>query len=491
MVFPDRAHLYKLRLLCGLPSGRPKKDVSLAIRHIRVKGATILAIFHFTAKIVSRSRGQSAVAKAAYNGHDLLTNEKTGERHDYRRKGEVKFSGIFAPNGAPDWAHDRQALWSEVEKTEKRVNSQLAREVEIALPHELTDKQREYLMKDFVRENFVRHGMVADVAIHAPSKDGDGRNHHAHILLTMREIGQEGFGAKMREFNSKAQLEQWRENWEHLANRQLERFGHEARIDRRSLEAQGIDREPTIHEGPAATQFKREGVLTERGDINRNIETRNRQREELKKERKDNERLQKALLRPVSKNTAPQNHQAMHTPDDSAAAFLKHQSKKREEDNTAKLIRAQQAPEKAAQKRNNQKFQKSAERGVEKTAHVAGRLTGGFLKAVDSVLDFFVGSPPPHKHTPAELARDPAARRENYAQQAAARQRNEALDRWGEQLKGSGNDYSRLSADDVRYLSGADLENIRAHNEDAVAQIVREREKEREMETGRGRNRER
>ena len=263
-----------------------------------------MAIFHLTAKIVSRSKGQSAVAKAAYNAHDHLTNDKTGERHDYRHKGEVRFSGIFAPKNAPDWVRERERLWSEVEKAENRKNSQLAREVEVALPNELTEEQRERLVKDFVRENFVRHGMVADVAIHAPSKEGDTRNHHAHILLTMREIGPEGFGAKMRDFNSKAQLDKWRENWERTANRYLEKHGHEARIDRRSLEAQGIDREPTIHKGPITTQFEREGVLTDRGGINRDIETRNRQREELKKELEDNERLHKALLRPVSKNAA-------------------------------------------------------------------------------------------------------------------------------------------------------------------------------------------
>ena len=240
-----------------------------------------MAIFHLSAKIVSRGRGQSVVAKAAYNFRGELINEKTGERHNYRNTGEVLFSGIFAPKNAPAWAQDRQKLWSEVEKAETRKNSQLAREIEVALPHELTDKQREWLLKDFVRENFARHGMVADVSLHGPSKEGDGRNYHAHILLTMREIGPEGFGAKMRELNSRAQLEVWRERWEYLANRHLERHGHEARIDRRTLEAQGIDREPTIHEGVTATRLERNGIKTARGDINRSIEESNRHRERL------------------------------------------------------------------------------------------------------------------------------------------------------------------------------------------------------------------
>lgn len=246
-----------------------------------------MAIYHFTAKIVSRSRGQSAVAKAAYNAREKMTDERTGERYDYQRKGGIVFSGIFAPKDAPEWVQDRQALWNEAERSEKRKNSQLAREVEIALPHELTDKQREFLVRDYVRENFVRHGMVADVSIHAPDKEGDGRNHHAHILLTLREIGPDGFGAKLRDFNSKKQLEDWREKWEHLANRHLERHGHDARIDRRTLEAQGIDREPTRHQGPTATQLEREGVKSELGDKNRTIEERNRQRAQLKTEKKE------------------------------------------------------------------------------------------------------------------------------------------------------------------------------------------------------------
>lgn len=243
-----------------------------------------MAIFHFSAKVVSRGKGQSSVAKAAYNSRAQLTNERTGEAHDYTRAEGLVFSGIFAPKDAPDWVHDRERLWSEVEATEKRKDAQLAREVEIALPHELTDEQRRQLITDFTRENFVRQGMVADVAIHAPDREGDTRNHHAHILLTMREIGPDGFGPKMRKLNSKAQLQEWRQNWERTANRYLERYGHEARIDHRSLTDQGIDREPTEHLGPAASEHEREGKQTERGDINREIEERNRQRENLQME---------------------------------------------------------------------------------------------------------------------------------------------------------------------------------------------------------------
>ena len=278
-----RAHLYKLRLCASCHPAGIKQDPRLPSgKHFQGLGAAvIMAIFHFSVKMVSRGKGQSSVAKAAYNAREKLENGKTGEVHDYTRAEGLAFSGIFAPKDAPDWARDREKLWSEVERVENRINSQLAREVQIALPSELTEEQRRHLITDFVRENFVRHGLAADVAIHLPDREGDDRNHHAHVLLTTRALGPDGFGPKLREMNSKAQLETWRENWARTANRYLERYGHEARIDHRSLEAQGIDREPTTHKGPTATQMEREGEPSERGDINRDIEARNKERERL------------------------------------------------------------------------------------------------------------------------------------------------------------------------------------------------------------------
>lgn len=223
-----------------------------------------MAIYHFSVKVVSRGKGQSAVAKAAYNSRECLEDERTGELHDYRRKGGIAFSGVFPPKGAPAWVRDRDALYNEIERRETRKDAQLLREVEIGLPHELTPLQRERLVKDFVREQFVRKGMLADVAIHEPGPDGDERNYHAHILLTMRELGPEGFGDKVREWNSREQLEHWREAWERTANRYLEKHGHEERIDRRTLEEQGIDREPTVHRGPQVDAMEREGIDTDR-----------------------------------------------------------------------------------------------------------------------------------------------------------------------------------------------------------------------------------
>lgn len=243
-----------------------------------------MAIFHLTAKIVSRSKAQSVVAKAAYNARERLTEDATGETKDYTRKGGCVFEGVFAPKNAPEWARERETLWNGVEAREKRKDAQLAREIEIALPHELTDQQREGLVKDFVREAFVRKGMVADVCIHAPDEDGDARNHHAHILLTLREIGPDGFGPKVREWNSGAQLEQWREQWEHLANRHLERHGFEARIDRRTLAEQGLEREPTEHLGPIATAIIRRGMPSNRYEDLREAVAHNDALEKAKRE---------------------------------------------------------------------------------------------------------------------------------------------------------------------------------------------------------------
>ena len=228
-----------------------------------------MAIFHFSVKIISRGKGQSAIAAAAYRSGQKLTDEQAGETKHYRARSQrIIFEGVFAPKDAPAWAHDRQQLWNEVERRESRgqgmrpEKAQLAREIELALPHELTDQQREWLVKDFVREQFVRKGFAVDMAIHAPDKGGDARNHHAHIMVTLRQVGENGFAAtKDRSQSTKAQLGSWRQEWEKLANRHLARHGHAARIDRRSLKAQGIEREPQIHVGVAAKGMQARGVL--------------------------------------------------------------------------------------------------------------------------------------------------------------------------------------------------------------------------------------
>jgi ATP-dependent exoDNAse (exonuclease V) alpha subunit len=166
-------------------------------------------------------------------------------------------------------------LWNRVEATEKRKDAQLAREIELAIPHELTPVQRLKLVRGFAREAFVDAGMIADIALHAPGSHGDNRNHHAHILLTMRRIEGGSFGAKERAWNAPAQLEQWRAIWADHVNRALARAGERERIDHRSLEAQGIERLAQIHLGPAVIEMQRRGVPTDRADRARAIATTN------------------------------------------------------------------------------------------------------------------------------------------------------------------------------------------------------------------------
>lgn len=220
-----------------------------------------MAIYHLSVKTVSRSAGRSATAAAAYRAGVEITDERTGEIHDYTRKGGVESAELVLPAGAPEWAADRAALWNAAEQAETRKNSTVAREFEIALPEELSPDERQRLARDLAREIVERHGCAADVAIHAPGKEGDNRNHHAHILLSTRRLGPEGFTEKTRELDDQKTgpqiVTQWRERFASLQNERLREAGIEARVDHRTLEAQGIDREPTRHLGPAATGYER------------------------------------------------------------------------------------------------------------------------------------------------------------------------------------------------------------------------------------------
>ena len=246
-----------------------------------------MAIFHLTAKVISRGAGQSAVAAAAYQARDRLLDERDGLVKDYSRKSgqELLFSGIFAPQDAPDWARDRGQLWNRAEAAEKRRDAQTARSLELSLPHELTPEQGRYAVQDFIRDNFTRKGFVVDLNIHGAERGGDERNTHAHLLVTMRTLEGGQFNAKKdRSQNSKDTLAHWRESWARTANRHLERHGHAARLDHRSLEAQGIDREATQHLGPAATRQERRGEGSERGELNREAAARHAEGAALREE---------------------------------------------------------------------------------------------------------------------------------------------------------------------------------------------------------------
>jgi ATP-dependent exoDNAse (exonuclease V) alpha subunit len=242
-----------------------------------------MAIFHLSAKVISRGKGQSAIAAAAYRSGERLRDEQSNEEKFYRTRAErIMFTDIMAPKDAPEWAHDRNQLWNQAERAEKRKDAQLAREIEISLPHELTEQQREWLVKDFAREVFVRHGYAVDIAIHAPDRTSDERNHHAHLMVTRRTLGPEGFAPTKDWQFDKKQLGQWREQWAHLANRHLERHGHEARIDHRSLKEQGAEREPTIHLGYAANEMAQRGAASDRVDELQLILARNEIRVDIK-----------------------------------------------------------------------------------------------------------------------------------------------------------------------------------------------------------------
>ena len=200
-----------------------------------------MAIYHLRATMISRSAGRSATAAAAYRVGERIEDHRTGLTFDYRARGGVDHVETLAPANAPAWVQDRSALWNAVEAAETRKNSQVAREIRVALPAELDHGQRVELVREFCQREFVARGMVADIALHAPGREGDDRNHHAHILLTTREIGPEGFGAKNRDWNAVEMLEGWREAWARDSNRALERCGHDERIDHRTLEAQRIE----------------------------------------------------------------------------------------------------------------------------------------------------------------------------------------------------------------------------------------------------------
>jgi hypothetical protein len=228
-----------------------------------------MAVYHLSVKAIGRSAGRSATAAAAYRAAGRIADERTGLVHDYSRKGGVLHSEIVLPERSPEWAQDRVRLWNAAELAETRKNSTVAREVEVALPVEFTPVQRRELALVLARELTERHRCAVDVAIHAPNRDGDQRNHHAHLLMTTRRLGTEGFTEKTRELDDlkTGEVTRWRERWATLVNERLAEHGHSARVDHRSLEEQGIDREPTRHKGLAISAMERRGeyvVVSER-----------------------------------------------------------------------------------------------------------------------------------------------------------------------------------------------------------------------------------
>ena len=270
-------------------------------------GGDTIAIYHCSIKIVSRGKGKSAVAAAAYRSGEKLTNEWDGLTHDYTKKGGVVHSEILLPAHAPPAFSDRSTLWNSVELSEKSNNAQLAREVEIALPVELSGEEQTRLVREYCSSQFVSKGMIADFNLH----DTGGGNPHAHILLTMRPLDEKGAwlpkskkeyvldenGEKIRlpsgryktrkvdlvDWNNRENAEVWRRTWADLTNEFLAQNNCPERIDHRSYERQGIDQIPTVHVGVSATQMEKKGIVTERGELNRNINAANRILREIRR----------------------------------------------------------------------------------------------------------------------------------------------------------------------------------------------------------------
>ncbi|WP_187431967.1 hypothetical protein ROLI_048560 (plasmid) [Roseobacter fucihabitans] len=256
-----------------------------------------MASYHLSVKTIKRSAGRTATAAAAYRVGERIECQREGRIHDYTRKQGIEETFIIAPENAPDWAQDRAALWNAAEASETRSNSVTAREWELSLPFEISAEVRSQITREFAEQLVSRYGVAVDVAIHAPNREGDQRNHHAHVLTSTRKLEAEGFTAKTRVLDSAktggVEIDQMRGFWAELQNRALERAGEVERVDHRSLEKQRetaldrgdtlsadeLDRDPELKLGPAANSMERrekaaaerEGreyvPLTERGAV--------------------------------------------------------------------------------------------------------------------------------------------------------------------------------------------------------------------------------
>lgn len=226
---------------------------------------------------IQRAAGRSAVAAAAYRSGQSLTDERLAMEFDFAAKEGIELAEILAPADAPAAFQNRETLWNAAEKSEQRKDAVPARELLLALPHELTFEQRRALVREFVAEHIVARGMIADIAFHKPGQEGDQRNFHAHILMTTRRVGPEGFGLKEPAWRTPQQVRDWREAWAEIQNRDLRRhLGPNApQVSHLSLAEQGVDRVPGEHLGPAATALERRNKRTQKGERNRDVEVRN------------------------------------------------------------------------------------------------------------------------------------------------------------------------------------------------------------------------
>ena len=263
-----------------------------------------MALFHFTVTQTKRSKGQSAIASAAYRSGEKLYSEYYGEYSDYTRKRGVICSDILLPPHAPKEYADRQTLWNAVEKAERGKNAQLAYSFEISLQNEFSLEENIALAREFLFREFVSRGMTVDVSFHEKEcEDGGTPNPHFHFLCPIRPMEQDGtWGIKQRreyvldeegnrirdangkyvfnavpttDWGSPETLEHWREAWAEMCNAKFAEKGLDVRIDHRSYERQGVDLLPTIHEGATVRAMEKKGIRTEKGEFNRWIKATN------------------------------------------------------------------------------------------------------------------------------------------------------------------------------------------------------------------------
>ena len=276
-----------------------------------------MALFSFSGQIISRGKSvaigadggngvkanslrSTSIAAAAYRSGSRLVDKRSGKVFDYSRKGGVVYTEIMLPPNAPGRYHDRATLWNAVEAAEKQVNSQLSRELRIALPSEFSREDNIGLVRDFVQRNFVSKGMCADIAYHVKDHAGEDHNPHVHIMLTMRPMHKSGnwWETKSKKeylldkhgnrivnskgeyrtrnidltgWNDKGLYVSWRKDWAKSCNELYEKHGLNLRIDHRSYKEQGIDRVATVHLGKEAAALERKGITTEKGEYNRAV----------------------------------------------------------------------------------------------------------------------------------------------------------------------------------------------------------------------------
>src|ERR1700722_4935597 len=248
----------------GLRRGNPSRDFFKGGRAYtscrralrRVDDLIAMAIYHLHVKVIGRKSCSSAVASAAYRSGSRLRDERLERSHDFSAKRGVVHSEVMLPENSPEAWNDRERLWNDVEAFEVRKDAQLAREVEFAIPREMSERQGIELARDFVRAEFVDRGMIADLNVHWDVAEDGLPKPHAHVMLTMRAVNENGFGQKVREWNRTEMVERWRERWAELANERLAELDLDVRIDHRSLEAQGIALEPQSQIGAPAKRIE-------------------------------------------------------------------------------------------------------------------------------------------------------------------------------------------------------------------------------------------